>query len=139
MMKMRTRRGGAGIGMLVVLIAVALGLWLMFGKTGPGGSSYMGNIRDTRDSSKSLGIQLQARQVAMLVATQHASTGTYPEKIEDVEGLEGAYMIDEWDQPFVMTLNRTGHTVRSIELRSPGPDGILGNEDDIVHTEPLPF
>lgn len=135
----RTGHGGAGIGLLVVLIAVAIGLYLMFGQTGPGGSSYMGNVKETRDRTADLGIQLQARQIAMLVAQQHSMTGRYPETLSAVEGLELGYLVDQWDQPFEMKLHREGQRVRSIELRSPGPDGQLGSEDDIVHTEPLPY
>lgn len=136
---LHNRRGGAGIGMLVVLLAVALGLWLMFGKTGPGGSSYMGNIRDTQQGAKDLALTLEARQIAMLVAQQEMASGRYPESLEEIEDFDASTLRDEWDQPFSMKLVRSGRSVDAIELRSPGADGIANTEDDIVHIERLPL
>lgn len=135
----QSRRGGAGIGLLVVLIAVAIGLWLMFGKTGPGGSSYMGNVQEAREDGENLAMTMQARQIAMLVAQQEMATGRYPESIDEIEDFDPSTYVDDWDQPFQMSLVRNGRSVDAIELRSPGSDGVIGNEDDIVHVERLPL
>lgn len=134
-----TRTGGAGIGLLVVLIGVVLGMWLLFGKTGPGGSSYMGNMSETKKDAEDLGLTLQARQVAMMVAQQEMARGKYPESIAEIEDFDPSTLVDQWDQPFTMTLVREGRSVKAIELRSPGYDQVLGNEDDVVHVERLPL
>jgi hypothetical protein len=133
------RAGGAGIGMLVVLIAVVIGMWLLFGQKGPGGSTYIENIQKTQEDSKSLAITLQARQVAMLVAQQEAATGTYPESMDEIDGFDPSTFVDEWGQPYRMELIREGRRVRSIEIRSAGPDGLFGTDDDVVHLENLPY
>jgi len=139
MTRANTCRGGAGIGLLVVLIAVAIGLWLMFGKTGPGGSSYMDKVQETREDGENLAMTMQARQIAMLVAQQEMATGRYPESMDEIEDFDPSTYVDDWDQPFQMTLVRDGRSVDAIELRSPGSDGVLGNDDDIVHIERLPL
>lgn len=135
----RNRRGGAGIGLLVVLLAVVIGMWLLFGKTGPGGSSYMGNVQEAREDGESLAMTMQARQIAMLVAQQEMATGRYPESMDEIEDFDASTLVDDWDQPFEMKLVRDGRSVDAIELRSPGADGVLGNDDDIVHIEKLPL
>lgn len=133
------RTGGAGIGLLVVLIAVVIGMWLLFGRTGPGGSSYMGNLKETRDDAESLVITRQARQIAILVAQQEMATGEYPESMEDIEDFDPSTFVDEWGEPFRMQLNREGRKVSAIQLRSAGPDGLFDTEDDTVHLEKLPY
>lgn len=133
------RTGGAGIGLLVVLIAVVLGMWLLFGKTGSGGSSYMGNIKETQDDAKGLGVALQARQIAMLVAQQEAATGTYPESMDEIEDFDPTTIVDEWGEPYRMKLVREGRRVSHIEFRSAGSDGRFDTEDDVVHLEKLPY
>lgn len=133
------RTAGAGIGLLVVLIAVVIGMWLMFGQKGPGGSTYMENIQKTQEESKSLAIGLQARQVAMMVAQQEAATGTYPESMDEIDDFDPSTLVDEWGEPFRMALIREGRRVRRIEFRSAGPDGLFDTEDDVVHLENLPY
>lgn len=133
------RTAGAGIGLLVVLIAVVIGMWLLFGQKGPGGSTYIENIQKTQEDSKSLAIALQARQVAMLVAQQEAATGTYPESMNQIDDFDPTSLVDEWGEPFTMKLIREGRRVRSIEFRSAGPDGQFDTEDDVVHNEKLPY
>jgi hypothetical protein len=133
------RTAGAGIGLLVVLIAVVLGMWLLFGRTGPGGSSYMGNIKETQDDAKGLGVALQARQIAMLVAQQEAATGDYPESMDEIEDFDPSTLVDEWGEPYRMKLVREGRRVSHIELRSAGSDGRFDSEDDVVHLEKLPY
>ncbi len=133
------RTGGAGIGLLVILIAVVLGMWLLFGRTGPGGSSYMGNIKETQDTAKGLGVTMQARQIAMLVAQQEAATGAYPASLDDIEDFDPNSMPDEWGEPYRMALVRDGRRVTHIELRSAGPDGQFDTFDDAVHLERLPY
>lgn len=135
----KRRIGGAGIGLLVVLIAVVIGMWLMFGKTGPGGSSYMGNINETREDSKDLAITMQARQIAILVAQQETTTGNYPESMQDIEDFDPQTFVDEWGEPFGMKLIREGRRATGIELRSAGRDGLFDTEDDVVHIEKLPY
>ena len=135
----QSRRGGTGIGLLVVLIAVVIGLWLMFGKTGPGGSSYMDKVQETREDGENLALTMQARQIAMLVAQQEMATGRYPESMDEIEDFDPSTYVDDWDQPFQMSLVRNGRSVDAIELRSPGSDGVIGNDDDIVHVERLPL
>ena len=133
------RRGGAGIGLLVVLLAVVIGAWLLFGKSGPGGSSYMGNIQETREDGERLALTMQARQIALMVSQQELATGRYPESMDEIEDFDAGELVDDWDQPFQMTLVRNGRSVDAIELRSPGYDGVLGNDDDVVHVERLPL
>ncbi|MFG0294197.1 MAG: hypothetical protein ACF8MJ_13735 [Phycisphaerales bacterium JB050] len=133
------RTGGAGIGLLVILIGVVLGMWLLFGKTGPGGSSYMGKMSETKQDAEDLGITMQARQVALMVVQQELASGTYPESLDEIEDYDASTLVDQWDQPFTMTLVREGRSVKAIELRSPGYDQVLGNEDDVVHIERLPL
>jgi len=123
----------------VVLIAVVIGMWLMFGQTGPGGSTYIENIQKTQEESKNLAIGLQARQVAMMVAQQEAATGTYPESMDEIDDFDPSTLVDEWGEPFRMVLIREGRRVRNIEFRSAGPDGLFDTEDDVVHLENMPY
>lgn len=121
-----SRRGNAGILLLVVLIGLAIGLWLMFGPTGSDGSSYADKVVETKEMGEELADDLQLRSIGQVVTAYKLETGKMPESMDDIP--DARVVVDRWEQEY--RLRKVDDF--TFEIQSPGPDGLFDTEDDLV-------
>lgn len=71
--------------------------------------------------------------LSIVVDQMKQSTGMYPAALEEVDtkNCRSNRRCDGWGHPIKYTRTATGY-----ELRSAGPDGVVGNADDIVYIGP---
>jgi|GraSoiStandDraft_4_1057263.scaffolds.fasta_scaffold428467_2 hypothetical protein len=127
------RRGNAGL-ILVVLIALAIILYLMFG------TGYMGTVATTRKQGKQLVQDINTQQMSMLIAMyRRDNNGKLPTSPADMED-NASYFKDPWGGPLTFTFEeskgRNGPT--KVIYHSNGPDGEAKTEDDVNKTDTLP-
>ena len=143
-------RRGHGALILVVLIAMAIILYLMFGmstgsssggstsKPGSGGSTYVGQVAKTRKQGKATAQDISTQQLTLLI-TQYrdANNNKLPKGPADL-GDDAVHFKDPWGNPMSFSFeDQRGKTV--VTYRSKGPDGEAGTEDDVSKTDTLPF
>lgn len=144
-----TRRGN-GAMILSLLIVMAIVLYLYFGNTGgssggggstskpgSGGSSYMGQVQQTRKKGREEANQISTAQLCTLISIyRDANNGKLPKTPQDMEG--GAEFNDQWGHPMTFSFEGTrDKTV--VKFHSNGPDGEPGTEDDVTRTDVLPY
>lgn len=129
-----TRRGN-GILILVILIALAIALYLMFGNMG-GGKAYMGEVKRTKDRGQEMAREIQVGQMSMLIAMYRESNKKLPKEPADMES-PGAFN-DPWGKEMTLSFEeKNGKTV--VTYHSAGPDGEVKTEDDKRYTDTLPY
>lgn len=127
---------GHGALLLLVLVAVAIILVLMFGNFG--GGSYSQGLAGARREARQTAADINVRHLAILIAqhrVEHGRLPTRPEDLDNAEAFRDAYgntISFTYDEP------RPGGATQ-VTFRSAGPDGVAGNEDDLVATAPLPY
>lgn len=127
-------RRGNGLLILVVLIAVAIVLYLMFGNMG--GTSYMEEVKKTKDRGESMAREISTGQMSLLIAMYRQSNGRLPASPGDMES-PGAFN-DRWGREMSFTFaSRGGATI--VTYRSGGSDGVLGNDDDETYEDRIPY
>jgi hypothetical protein len=133
-MKTPTRRGHGAL-ILVVLIAMAIMLYLMFGSMG--GKSYTQQISQTRKQGKALAQDINTQQLSILIAQyRQENNGKLPTSAADMEN-ERAFL-DPWNHPLKFSFSdERGQT--KVTYHSNGPDGEANTEDDVKKTESLPY
>jgi hypothetical protein len=128
-------RRGHGALIVVVLIALAIVLYLMFGNMG--GTSYMQQVGETRKQGRAMVETLNTRQLSILIAQYRVEHDRLPRTAADL-GNEAAFR-DRWGGPITFTFEESpsGHTV--VIYHSNGPDGERGTELDIEQRDTLPY
>jgi len=127
------RRGGAGIFLLIVLIAVALMFALMFM---PGGSAEQ--AVETRDRAQEFSIDIQARQMAIQIAAfRMANQGRDPADLDELTGGASSSYTDPWGTELQFAVRDEGRGPGVVVVESAGPDGEFGTEDDLVSEQRL--
>jgi hypothetical protein len=129
-------RRGNGALILVVLIAMAIILFLMFGG---GKSSYMNQVSNTRKKGRETVNEINTGQLSILIAQYRQTSGKLPATWDEMEAPRESYT-DQWGTPMTFTCDtdkRTGQT--KVTYRSNGPDTEPNTADDIVRTENVPF
>ena len=83
--------------------------------------------------------QASMYRVASLLEEYKLKVGSYPSNIQDFKKVIAESLpSDYWDQSIRyerrtgQVADRSGFEINTFELRSPGPDGVIGNDDDIV-------
>jgi hypothetical protein len=128
-------RRGHGALILVVLIAMAIMLYLMFG-SGGGGKSYMQQMSTTRQNAKATVQDINTQQLSILIAQYRVDNGKLPAKGADLEN--DVALRDPWGNAMTFTFeDERGRT--KVTYRSRGPDGEANTEDDVTKSETLPF
>ena len=131
------RPGWVGFGLIGLLIVMAIVLYLMFG-TGGGGTSYMEQVGETRQSSKQLAVDINTRDLLTLMATHQMNTGDLPRTMQELEAPSGAFD-DPWGTELTFEYEDERATPPTVIITSAGPDMSFGTDDDIVKKERLPF
>lgn len=136
-----TRNNGwAGIGLLILLIAVAIILYLVAKPAGGPGSpaGIAQQAIDTKQTADTFSIGVQAKALADAVAVYRlANNNTNPDSTDDLTGSARAYQ-DPWGTPLRFTITGQRRDL-AITVRSAGPDTEWDTEDDIETTRPLSF
>src|SRR4051812_28692908 len=89
------RRGNVGL-ILVVLIAMAIILYLMFG------TGYMTQVSSTRKQARQVVQDIETQQMSMLIAGYLRDNGKLPKTADDIEGNGGIFK-DPWGGPITFT------------------------------------
>jgi hypothetical protein len=131
----RQSRRGHGALLIALLLAVVIGIFLLYGNMG--GGSYMQQVGTTRQQGKQLAQDLNTRQLSMLIAQYRSENGKLPRTAAEME--QDAAFKDPWGNPLLFTFEEPRMGATQVTYRSAGPDGEHNTEDDIVKTEPLPF
>lgn len=130
------RRGFSGVGLILLLLAIAIGLFLYFGSTGTN-KSYMQNVAETKKRGETVSYEMQARQLATLVADYRMNhNDKLPSGYEEL-GVDQGMFLDQWRNPMRFTVE-TGRPA-TVVLISAGPDEQHDTADDITTRAPLPF
>jgi hypothetical protein len=131
-------RRGSGALILVVLIALAIILYLMFGNGGSGGS-YMKQMSNARVNAKRTVQEINTQQLSILIGQYRQEHGKLPQTAADMEA--EAYFKDPWGGPITFTFESSkgpGGGTR-VHYHSNGPDGEAKTEDDQDKVDTLPL
>jgi hypothetical protein len=130
------RRGNVGL-ILVVLIAMAIMLYLMFG-TGGGSKSYMGTVAASRQKAKQTVQDINTQQLSQLLAMYRSRNGKLPKGPEEMED-DAQFFKDPWGGKLTFTFeeSKRGGATKVI-YHSDGPDGVPKTEDDVTKVDTLP-
>jgi hypothetical protein len=136
----RGARRGSGALILVVLLALAIMLYLMFGNGGSGGS-YMKQMSNARVNAKATVQQINTQQLSILIGQyRQEHDGKLPQTAADMDA-ESAFR-DPWNGPITFTFETArggaGATTR-VHYHSNGPDGEPKTEDDQDRVDTLPL
>lgn len=127
-------RRGNGILILVVLIAIAIVLYLMFGSMG--GTSYMQQVKKAKVSGEQVAREISTQQMSMLIAMYRQNNNKLPKEPADLESPNA--FNDPWGKEMTFTFEeKNGKTM--IIYRSAGPDGQFKTEDDKTYTDTVPY
>lgn len=128
-------RRGNGILILVILIVLAIGLYLLFGNMG--GTSYMQQVKQTKDRGQDMAREISTQQMSMLIAMYRESNKKLPKEPADLEAPGGTFN-DPWGKEMTFTFqDEAGQT--KVLYKSAGPDGEFGNDDDKTYTDRVPY
>ncbi|HBS28887.1 MAG TPA: hypothetical protein DEB06_05435 [Phycisphaerales bacterium] len=133
----RSRRGAAGVVLLVLLIGVALILVLAFGNLG--GKSYTQTVVDAKKEGESIVQAIDYRQLAILVADYRQQSNKLPSSMEDLD-VPASTFKDQWGRPVRFRFEGARPAdAREVIVVSSGPDGRPGTPDDTETRAPLPY
>jgi hypothetical protein len=127
-------RHGNGFLILSVLIVMGIILYLMFGKMG--GTTYMDQVKKTRDNGRETARQIRTEQMSLLIAMYRESNKKLPVKVEDLES-PGAFN-DGWGKEMTFKFEEVNGKTKII-YHSAGSDGDMGNADDVDYTDWVPY
>lgn len=133
------RRGFSGFGLIIVLLALAVGLFLYFGSTG-GGKSYMQNVAGAKKEATSYSVAVQAQQLAILIADYRMNNnGKAPASYDDL-GVAASSFNDAWGHPLRFKFDATNpRDAKDFLAISDGPDGAPDTADDLSTRVALQF
>ncbi len=131
-------RGFSGAGLLVLLLAVAIGLFLYFGNMG--GKSYVQTVVEAKKQGNNLNIDIQTRQLATLIAAYRMDhDGKVPTSYEDMDALPSSFN-DQWGRPLRFKFDAANpRDAKDFLAISDGPDGTPDTDDDIKTRVALQF
>jgi predicted PurR-regulated permease PerM len=132
----RPVRRGHGALIIMVLLAIAIILVLMFGSFG-GGGSYSQQLSQTRKQGRALAQDLETRQLSILIAQYRVENNRLPKSAADLEN-DIAFR-DRWGGTITFTFQENTGGPTTVIYHSNGPDGVRGTEDDIEKRETLPY
>ncbi len=128
-------RRGNGAFILVILIALAIGLYLMFGNMG-GNKSYMDHVKQTKADGEKLARDISTSQMSMLISMYREANKKLPKTAADMES-PGAFN-DPWGKEMTFTFEeKANRTI--VTYHSAGSDGEFKNADDKTYTDTLPY
>lgn len=127
---------------LVVTVAGSLGLASY-------GIAHIPKALDNYRVRQVAATQAQMHHIASLLEQYKLILGTYPKDAREYKNATGETLpVDYWDQSVSYqsytaiadrSIELTGFQYNSFELRSAGPDGIVGTDDDIIMRDGIFF
>jgi hypothetical protein len=131
-------RRGSGAFVLVILMALAIALYVMFAANGSG--SYMKQMSKARTNAKATVQQINTQQLSILIGQYRQEHGKLPATAAEMEA--ESYFKDPWGGPITFTFE-TGAggagAVTKVHYHSNGPDLEPKTEDDQDRTDTLPL
>lgn len=130
------RRGFSGLGILVILIVIAIVLFMYFG----GQKSYVQTVVQAQKQSKEMSLEIQAQQLAILVAEYRMShNDAAPKTFYDMNADPESFK-DQWGAAVRFRVDATGPgRPPMLIVISNGPDGAPDTQDDVTTAAPLPL
>jgi hypothetical protein len=127
-------RHGNGAALIGLLLVVGIVLYLMFGKMGK--TTYMDQVKKTRDNGREMVRQIKTDQMSLLIAMYRESNKKLPKAPADLES-PGTFN-DGWGKEMTFTFSeQAGKTL--VTYLSAGPDGNAGNDDDVKYQDTVPY
>lgn len=130
----RARRGN-GILILIILIALAIGLYLMFGNMG--GTSYMNEVKKAKVGGETLAREISTDQMNLLIAMYRESNKKLPKSPADLDAPGGSFN-DPWGKEMTFTFEEKGGKT-TVTYLSAGQDGQFKTEDDKKYVGVVPY
>jgi hypothetical protein len=127
-------RHGNGVFLIGLLLVVGIILYLMFGKMGS--TTYMDQVKKTRDNGREMARQIRTEQMSLLIAMYRESNKKLPKTPADLES-PGAFN-DGWGVEMSFTFGEQAGKTTVIYL-SAGPDNKPGNDDDVKYNDIIPY
>jgi len=129
------RRGNAAFGILSLLIVMGIIFYLMFGSTG--GTSYMKQVKKTRDNGRETARVIRTQQMTLLIAMHRQEKSKLPATVADLEAPATTYN-DGWGKEMTFTFEEM-NAKTIVKYHSAGPDGEFKTADDVDYTDTLPY
>jgi competence protein ComGC len=127
-------RTGHGALLIMVLIGIALILYLAFGNMG--GTSYMQQVKQTKDKGEDAVRQISTQQMSILISMYREQNKSLPASPADLES-PGAFN-DPWGREMTFSFTtKNGRTI--VTYHSAGRDGEPKTEDDTTYEDTLPY
>jgi len=124
------------VGLLALLIVMGIVLYMMFG-TGGNKTSYMDQVKKTRDNGREMAREIKTDQMSLLIAMYRQTNNKLPAKVADLEAPSGSFN-DRWGTEMTFTfVDQGGRTM--IKYKSAGPDIQYGTSDDVEYTDSVPY
>lgn len=140
------RRGGAGAGLIGLMVVLLIGLLIYTASTGGGGGTggsgaggggnYTQQLGATRKQSLEVRQDITTGQLVILLAAYRQENGRLPKSPADLES-PGAFN-DPWGQEMTFSF-KEGPAGTIVTFKSPGRDGQFGTEDDVTRDDVLPY
>lgn len=111
-------------------------LFLTFGGGGVKGTAQV--ARDAKESSEATVNELVVAQLVQSIVTFELANGKAPEGVADLPGAEMGAFDDPWGNRLSFEILGRGGS-REVVVRSHGPDGQAGTEDDVEVKRRMPI
>jgi hypothetical protein len=133
---MHSNRRGHGALILVVLLALAIILVMMFAG---GNKSYVSQVNQTRKKGKETAAEIQTGQLTLLMAQyRQENGGKLPTTWEDLESAP-SQLTSPFGKPMTFRFETDKNGKTTVFYHSDGPDGEPNTGDEINRTDTLPF
>jgi len=143
---------GAGAGILGMLVAVALMMYLMVGPMGGGGgaaapgggggggggTSYLGAVAGSQQRARQFSVETKHYALMQMMTSYNLEHDSYPETFADMDQENHPAWNDAWGTQLRFSVDETV-TPAMMTVESAGRDTTWGTPDDLSHTAPLAF
>jgi hypothetical protein len=127
-------RSGHGALLILVLLGLAVMLYLYFGNMG--GTSYMQQVKTTKDKGQEMARQISTSQMSLLIAMYREQNKSLPKTPADVDS-PGAFN-DPWGREMTFTFEQTPKGTKII-YSSLGQDGEPKTGDEKTYEDVIPY
>lgn len=128
-------RGGAGVGIILLLVVLLIGLLIYFVQAGSGGN-YARQLSETRRSGVEVKREINTSQLTLLITMFRDQNNRLPKDAEEMDA--AAAFRDEWGNPITFTF-RPSPGGTTVTYHSNGPDGEPNTGDDLTRDDRLAY
>lgn len=128
------RRAGHGALLILVLLGLAVMLYLYFGNMG--GTSYMQQVKQTKDRGQEMARQISTSQMSLLIAMYRETNKKLPATPADLES-PGAFN-DPWGREMTFKFEQSPKGTK-VTYFSLGQDGEAKTGDETTYEDVIPY